>query len=108
MSHLQVFELRGVYVFRWDGEAPPSLARHYNEVEDRYEVPTRDVLRTLPTAWELVEDPDPYRVRFHGDPPDELLDLAVVTEDGPRGSVLLLPDEAAVSRALEAGGDRVD
>lgn len=108
MTDLRVFEVRGVYVFRWEGDAPPSLARHYNGAENRYEVPTRDLLAALPTGWELVEEPDAFRVRFHGDLPGDLADEAVLTADGPRGTTALFPDEETVERALDAGGQPVD
>lgn len=104
---LLVFELHGVYVFDYDGEVPPSLARHYNEFEGRYEVPSADDLDALPVAYDVV-DPADYRVRFRGDPPEAVAEAALLVEDGPMSTTVLCPDEGTVDRALDAGGERVE
>ncbi|WP_336025101.1 hypothetical protein [Halobellus salinisoli] len=104
-----VFELRGVYVFRVDdASVPASLERYYNEAEDRYEVPTADELEALPGKWRTVSDLDAYRVIFERDPPVSVRSTAVFVEEGPLRTTLLCPDEAAVERAVEAGGRRVE
>lgn len=105
---LRVFDLRGVYVFRYEGSVPPALESAYNEVEDRYEVSQREDLDALPMPYELVEDPDDFRVRFRGDPPVEVLESAVFVADGPMATTVLCPDSDARERAVAAGGDRVD
>jgi len=104
---LRVFEVRGVCLFRTDREVAPPLRRHYNAAEDRYEVPSRADLDALDPAWELVEDPDRFRVRFVGTPPASVAEAALLLEEGPGTTTALCPDEAAVERALAAGGDRV-
>ena len=105
---VRVFDLRGVYVFEYDDEVPPSLEGAYNEFEDRYEVPTADALEALPESFEIVADADPFRVEFRGDPPDAVTEAALFVEDGPMTTTVLCPDEEAVERAVEAGGRRVD
>jgi len=102
---LNVFEIRGVYVFRGEGESiPPSLQRYYNDAENRYEVPERDALDDLPGEWELISDLDAYRVVFDRDPPESIRSEAVFEDEGPLRTTLLCPDDAAVERAIEAGG----
>lgn len=105
---VRVFDLRGVFVFRYDGEVPPSLSGAYNEFEDRYEVTDREALDALPESYELIEDADPYRVEFRGDPPDPVLAAALFVEDGPMSTTVLCPDAETVERAVEAGGRRVE
>lgn len=105
---VRVFDLRGVYVFEYDGELSPSLESAYNEFEDRYEVPTADALEAIPEPYEIVEDADPFRVEFRGDPPDAIAEAALFVEDGPMRTTALCPDEATVVRAVDAGGRRVD
>ncbi|WP_049986966.1 hypothetical protein [Halobellus rufus] len=106
---LNVFDLRGVYVFRDDGRSvPASLERHYNEAEDRYEVPTEEELDALPGEWRVVSDLDAYRVVFDRDPPVGVRSEAVFVDEGPLRTTLLCPDEAAVERAIEAGGTPAD
>lgn len=105
---VRVFDLRGVYVFEYDGEVPPSLAGAYNGFEDRYEVATADALEALPEPYEIVEDPDQFRVEFRGDPPEEVAEAALFLEDGPMSTTVLCPDEETVERAVDAGGRRVD
>lgn len=105
---VRVFELRGVYVFQYDGEVPPELERAYNPIEDRYELSDAETLEALPEPYELVEEPDRFRVQFRGDPPDEVLELALFVEDGPMSTTVLCAAESAVARAVEAGGTRVD
>ncbi|WP_435126898.1 hypothetical protein [Halobaculum sp. D14] len=105
---VRVFELRGVYVFRFDGDVPPSLARHYNDREDRYELPTADALDDLPVAYDRVDDPDRFRVSFRGDPPEDVADAALLVDEGPVSSTVLCPDEDAVEAAVAAGGERVE
>ena len=104
---VRVFDLRGVFVFRYDGEVPPALESAYNEFEDRYEVAAADDLDRLPEAYEIVENADRYRVEFRGDPPEELTAAALFVEDGPMSTTVLCPDEACVERAVSAGGRRV-
>lgn len=106
---LHVFEVRGVFLFRYDGdeELPRSVSRHYNEVRDRYEVPTADALADLPVDYERVDDPDRFRVRFRGDPPGSVRQVALLVDDGPTSTTVLCPDEETVERALDAGGERV-
>lgn len=103
---LLVFEVRGVFLFRYDGEIPPDVEQHYNAARDRFEVPTADALDALPVEYELVEDPDRYRVRFRGDPPDEVLADALLVDEGPTSATVLCPDERAVECAVDAGGQR--
>ncbi len=105
---IRVFELRGVYVFQYDGEMPPSLSGAYNEFEDRYELTDSEALEALPGPYELVEDADPYRVEFRGDPPDSVLAAALFVEDGPMSTTVLCPDEETVEQAVAAGGRRVE
>ncbi|GAB7095908.1 hypothetical protein JCM30237_30620 [Halolamina litorea] len=105
---VRVFELRGVYVFEYDGEVPPSIEGAYNEFEGRYELASKTELDGLPESYELVEDPDPYRVEFRGDPPDSVTAAALFVEDGPMSTTVLCPDEDSVERAIDAGGRRVD
>lgn len=104
---VRVFDLRGVYVFEYDGDVPPSLSGAYNEFEDRYEVPTEDALEAIPEPYEIVEDTDPYRVEFRGDPPDSVAEAALFVEDGPMTTTVLCPDEETVEQAVGAGGRRV-
>lgn len=106
MTDFHVFDVRGVLVFRWDGEAPPSLQRHYNAEEDRYEVPSEQVLADLDASWTLVEDRERFEVEFRDDPPEEVLADAVLVDDGPLQTTVLCPDEDAVERAVAAGGRR--
>lgn len=103
---LPVFEVRGAFLFRYDGETPPAVERHYNAARDRFEVPTADALDALPVEYELVEDADRYRVRFRGDPPADVLRDALLVDEGPMSTTVLCPDEAAVERAVDAGGQR--
>lgn len=105
---IRVFDLRGVYVFQYEGEVPPAIESAYNEFEDRYEVLSRDDLEALPEPYEVVEDADPYRVEFRGDPPDEVTAAALFVEDGPMSTTVLCPDEESVERAVDAGGSRVE
>lgn len=105
---VRVFELRGVYVFEYDGEVPPSLQGAYNGFEDRYEVTDPDDLGALSEPYELVEEADPYRVEFRGDPPDAVLAAALFVEDGPMSTTVICPDEDTVERAVAAGGRRVE
>lgn len=104
---VRVFELRGVYVFQYEGEVPPALERAYNPIEDRYELSDAGALEELPEPYELVEEPDEFRVEFHGDPPDEVLEVALFVEDGPMSTTVLCSAESAVERAVEAGGTQV-
>lgn len=104
---VRVFELRGVYVFQYEGEVPPALERAYNPIEDRYEVSDPETLEALPVSYELVEQPDRFRVRFQADPPDEILDVALFVEDGPMSTTVLCSAESAVERAVDAGGTQV-
>lgn len=104
---VRVFDLRGVFVFRYDGETPPELERAYNPIEDRYEVSDRETLEALPVEYELVEEPDSFRVEFRGDPPDSVQSAAVFVEDGPMTSTVLCPDEETVEKAVDAGGSRL-
>lgn len=104
---IRVFDLRGVFVFRYDGETPPELERAYNPFEDRYEVNDLEQLEALPVGYELVEDADPFRVEFQGDPPDSVAGTAVFVEEGPMTSTVLCPDEKAVEKAVDAGGTRL-
>lgn len=104
-----VFEIRGVYVFRGEGVSiPPSLQRYYNETEDRYEVPERGALEALSAEWELISDLDAYRVVFDREPPASVRSTAVFVEEGPLRTTVLCPDEAAVERAIEEGGQAID
>lgn len=105
---LRVFEVRGVYLFRYEGEAPPSVANHYNEARDRFEVPAVDALDELPVDYEVVDDNDRFRVRFRGDPPEAVRAAALLIDDGPMTTTVLCPDEDAVDRALDAGGERIE
>lgn len=105
---VRVFDLRGVFVFRYDGEVPPVLETAYNEHEDRYEVASADDLERLPTAYEIVDDADSYRVEFRGDPPDAVAAAALFVEDGPMTTTVLCPDEDCVEQAVAAGGQRVE
>lgn len=105
---VRVFDLRGVYVFQYDGEVPPAIESAYNGVEGRYEVIAEDDLELLPEPYELVEDADPYRVEFRGDPPEEVTESALFVEDGPMTTTVLCSDEESVARAVEVGGRRVD
>ena len=97
-----------MFVFRYDGETPAEFERAYNPFEDRYEVNDWAALDALPVAYELVEDADRFRVQFHGDPPDKVLESAVFVEDGPMTKTVLCEDEAAVEKAVDVGGTRVD
>lgn len=105
---VRVFEVRGVYLFSYDGEVPPSLADAYNEFEDRYEVADADRLDDLPVPYETVDDPDRFRVRFRGDPPESVTAAALLVESAPMTTTVLCPDEAARERAVEAGGEAVE
>lgn len=105
---VRVFDLRGVFVFEYDGELPPKLESAYNEFEGRYEVTAEADLDLLPESYELVEDADRYRVEFRGDPPDEVTAAALFVEDGPMTTTVLCPDEEGVERAVEAGGRRIE
>lgn len=105
---VRVFDLRGVYVFQYDGEVPPTIESTYNEAEGRYEVISEADLELLPESYELVEDADPYRVEFRGDPPEEVIEAALFVEDGPMTTTVLCPDEECVGRAIGIGGQRVD
>lgn len=105
---LRVFEVRGVYLFRYEGETPPSIADHYNDARGRFEVPTADALDALPVDYEVVDDPDRFRVQFRGDPPDEVRTGALLVDEGPMSTTVLCPDADAVERALDAGGRRVE
>lgn len=105
---VRVFDLRGVYVFQYDGEVPPAIESAYNEIEGRYEVIAETDLELLPDPYELVEDADRYRVEFRGDPPEDVTDAALFVEDGPMTTTVLCPDEECVERAVAAGGQRVD
>jgi hypothetical protein len=106
---LNVFEMRGVYLFRADEESvPPSLARYHNDAEDRYEVPTEADLDALDDEWRIVSDLDAYRVVFEGDPPADVEAAALFVEDAPLRTTVLCPDDGAVDRALDAGGRRID
>lgn len=104
---VRVFELRGVYVFQYDGELPPALERAHNPIEERYEVSSEESLERLPMAYELVEESDQYRVQFRGDPPDSVLEVALFVEEGPMSTTVLCTEESAVEAAVEAGGTRV-
>lgn len=105
---VRVFELRGVFLFRYDGEVPPGLAGAYNETADRYEVAVADDLELLPEPYEVVTDVDRYRVEFRGDPPGDVTQAALFLEDGPMATTVLCPDEACVEQAVEAGGRRIE
>ncbi|MFD1687360.1 hypothetical protein [Halobellus litoreus] len=106
---LNVFELRGVYVFdAGEGSVPPSLSRYYNDAADRFEVPNEADLEALDTEWRIVTDLDAYRVVFDGDPPSELQSAALFVEEAPLRTTVLCPDRETVERALAAGGSRVD
>lgn len=104
---VRVFDLRGVYVFQYEGEVPPALERAYNPIEDRYEVSDPDVLEELPEPHDRVEEADRYRVRFQGDPPDHVLEKALFVEDGPMSTTVLCSAESAVECAVQAGGIQV-
>lgn len=104
---VNVFEVRGVYLFRLDDRSAPELDRYYNETADRYEVPAEDAIAALDVSYQVVEEPDRYRVRFHGDLPVELLRASLHFEEGPGRTTLLLADEALVEEAIAAGGQRV-
>lgn len=104
---VRVFELRGVYVFQYDGGLPPALERAYNPIEERYEVSDAETLEQLPEAYELAEEPDRFRVRFQGDPPDDVLEAALFVEDGPMSTTVLCSEESVVETAVQAGGTRV-
>lgn len=103
-----MFDLRGVFVFRYEGETPPALERAYNPFEDRFEVNDEEALDALPITYELVDDADQFRVQFRGDPPAAVLESAVFVEEGPMTKTVLCEDEAAVEKAVEAGGTRVE
>ncbi|WP_144903394.1 hypothetical protein [Halobellus captivus] len=103
-----VFEIRGVYLFEGSESVPPSLEGYYNDAEDRYEIPEKGDLNALRNEWRLVTDLDAYRVVFDRDPPADVRSTAVFVEEGPIRTTLLCPDEAAVDRALEAGGRLVE
>lgn|GEM_PF-5495100 len=105
---VNVFEMRGVYLFRLAGEAPPSLSRYYNADADRFEVPDRETVATIPGDWTIVEDPDAFRVRFRGNPPRSALQAALLIEDAPGQTTLLYPSSSLVEEAVDAGGERVD
>ena len=106
---INVFEMRGVYLFRVNEESiPRSLARYYNDAEERFEVPTEAALDALDAEWRIVSDLDAYRVVFDGDPPAEMQSAALFVEDAPLRTTILCPDEKTVERALDAGGRRVD
>lgn len=106
---INVFDLRNVYVFVADDdvELPPAVRSQYNAEEGRYELPTEAPLDELRAAVEdvrLVEDRAAYTVAFDGDPPEELASAAVFVDDERLRTRLLLPDEATVERAVDAGG----
>lgn len=105
---VRVFDLRGVYVFQYDGDVPPAIESAYNEFEDRYEVAAAEDLDLLPAPYTVVEDADRYRVQFHGDVPEAVTDEALFVADGPMSTTVLCPDEECVERAIAAGGDRVE
>lgn len=111
-DRITVFELRGVYVFRYGGDRrlPTRVESAYNDSAGRYELPDRSLLDSLPEdlAVTVVEDDDEFRVEFPaGSLPDAVAEEAVFVDEGPMTETALLSTEAAVERAVEAGGSRV-
>lgn len=112
-DRLTVFHLRGIYVFAWDREEPlpDEIESRYNPEENRYELPFDEELETLREAVEVdvvVDTPERFQVEFSRPPSREIRSRAVHEERAGGRSRLLFPTEAAVERAVEAGGSRLE
>lgn len=111
-DRLRAFELRGTYLCRLDPERPlpAAVESQYNSAEDRYELPETELLEALADAIDadvVVEPAQAFTVEFVGEPPADL-DLDPLFDWRERGRTrVLLPDEAAVERAVDAGGTRL-
>jgi hypothetical protein len=108
-DHVNVFDLRNVYVFVADEDAdlPAAVRSQYNADAGRYELPTDELLDDLRAAVDdvrLVDDRAEFTVAFDGDPPEELASAAVFVDDERLSTRLLLPDQDAVEEAVAAGG----
>lgn len=110
---VRVFELRGVYLCTYQGDRslPTRVASRYNEREDRYELPTRELVAELGTVVdvELVADPTDFQVRFrNGDIPAAIETRALFVENRRTADVALFPTPDDVQAAIDAGGRPVE
>ena len=102
-----------MYLFVYDGKRalPTRVASRYNEAEDRYERPTRELVEELAKVIDVdvVEDPTDYRVRYdRGSVPDGVRDRAVFVEERRASELVLLPTAESVQKAIDTGGRPVD